>query len=276
MAPFQIGRRLCLLFEAGEVPYALEAASVQEVAEPDSSGDRIRGALALRDLSLMLGGLPEARPGIGLVLDVSPTLAARVKRVLEVADVAGDPLLRLPLEVGGALSGLVRGAVLHRGRLHLELSAEALPARASAGVAGPASLMPPALLAQLLEEPPAQALVFLSRGRLLGVPLPLVTQVLGSLPSLCPLPAPGGPLLGLISHAQALWPVYSLPALLGEEPVVENACLLTEPAGHNVGLCASKVMGVFQGFLPAQARGEFHAPGLGGGVLFFDLQRMFS
>ncbi|HLL55634.1 MAG TPA: defective in fruiting DifE, partial [Myxococcaceae bacterium] len=79
MAHFESGRRLCLLFEAANGRFAVEATSVTEVAPPDANGVSIRGYLELTDLSLLLGGEAETRPGTGVVLDVSPTLAVRVK-----------------------------------------------------------------------------------------------------------------------------------------------------------------------------------------------------
>lgn len=116
MAHFESGRRLCLLFEAGGVRYAIEATSVVEVAPPDMDGDSIRGFLGLRDLSQLLGGPPQARPGMAVVLDVSPTLAVRVTRVIEVADVARDTLFRLPQGLSEGLSVVARGAIAHQGR----------------------------------------------------------------------------------------------------------------------------------------------------------------
>ncbi|MBI3184088.1 MAG: chemotaxis protein CheW [Myxococcales bacterium] len=277
MAAFETGRRLCLLFEAGGVPYAVEATSVLEVTPPDAGMNRVRGALALNDLSLLMGGQPEVRPGMAVVLDVSPTLAARVTRVFGVMDVARDPHFRLPTGVGDALAALVSGAILTLGRLFLELSADALPARLQSLTAGSAPpLSSPPRPVYLLDEPPERALVFCSQGKLFGIPLAFVSQVVGAQQAFCPMPCQGGPVAGLLPHSQALWPVYSALGLLGGAAAREELCVLTELAGQNVGLCASRVAGVCQGLRPAQSRGEFSAPGLEGPSLFLDLQRMFS
>ena len=118
--------------------------------------------------------------------------------------------------------------------------------------------------------------MFESQGRLYGVALPLVSQVVAATRGFCPLPAQIGPVAGLFPHAQVLWPIYSAPGLLGAEPTREELFVLTELAGQNVGLCASRVLGVHDRFTSAEARGEFTSRTLPGPALFLDLQRMFS
>lgn len=270
MAPSETGRRLCLLFEAGNGCFAVEATSVVEVASPDASGQSIRGVLELTDLSCLLGGGDEVRPGLGIVLDTSPTLAVRIRAVVMVADVAHEPFFLLPPGIGEALGQLVRGAILHAGRLFLELIAEALPHRHS----------PRANICSLQvytsEQPPDRALVFESQGRLLGIPLALISQVVPVTGAFCPLPAPGGAVAGMFPHAQVLWPIYSIPGLLGHHPHPEALFVLAELAGQNVGLAASRVLGIQHGFQAAGEPGMYSSPSLPGNVLFLDLQRMFS
>ncbi len=267
---FESGRRLCLLFEAGRVRYAIEATSVVEVASPDPDGQSIRGFLELKDLSSLLGAEAEERPGMAVVLDVSPTLALRVRQIVEVADVARDPFFLLPPGLGEALAVWVRGAILHGGRLYLELLADALPARAATpGRVGARPLY-------LLDTPPERALIFESQKRLYGIPLPFVSQVVGAAEAFCALPNPLGPVAGLFPHGQALWPIYSSAGLLGSAPSREELFVLAELAGHSVGLTATQVLGVHDRFTSTEARGEFTSPGLSGPALFLDLQRMFS
>jgi hypothetical protein len=264
-------RRLSLLFEAGSCRFAVEATSVVEVASPDADGLAIRGVLELVDLSLLLGGGAEALPGFGVILDTSPTLAVRVRRVVEVADVAGEPFFLLPPDLAEALGLLVRGAILHGGRLYLELIAEALTR--------PPALPASATLARAIHTsdlPPDRGLVFESEGRLFGIPLSLVSQVVAATDAFCPLPAPGGGAAGMFPHAQVLWPIYSVPGLLGQPARREELFILTELAGRNVGISAARVLGVHQGFSAAKELGEFECAGLATPVLFLDLQRMFS
>ena len=270
MAPFESGRRLCLLVEAGETRYALEATSVMEVALPGSDGTSLRGMLEVKDLSVLLGGAPEKGQGMVVVLDVSPTLAVRVRTVVEVADVAHAPFFLLPAGLGEALVPLSRGAVLHKERLYLELIAESLPQR---GVQrSPLALRP----AHLMESPPERALVFESQGRLFGLPLGLVSQVVTRGEAFSRLPVQRGAVAGVFPHAQVLWPIFSVPAMLGGSAEVEAFFVLTEMAGQNVGLCATRVLGVLPRFEPTEEKGEFRANGLPGPVLFLDLQHMFS
>ncbi|WP_375758573.1 chemotaxis protein CheW [Corallococcus exercitus] len=271
MSPFESGRRLCLLVEAGETRYAVEATSVIEVAMPGARGASLRGVLEVKDLSSLLGGPPEDVPGMVVVLDVSPTLAVRVRSVVEVADVARDPFFLLPPGLADSLAPLSRGAVLHKDRLYLELIVEALPHRA-----GPRATPPELRPVHWVDVPPERALVLESQGVLFGVPLGNVSQVVPRGEAFSVLPVQSGPVAGVYPHAQALWPICSVPALLGAPARVEDLFVLTELAGRNVGLAATRVLGVLQKFKPAELTGTFRAPGLPDPVMLLDLQRMFS
>lgn len=269
MAGFESGRRLCVLVEAGPTRFAVEATAVTEVAHVGPDGRTLRGLVELQDLSVLLGGPPEVGPGMAVVLDVSPTLALRVARVVKIADVAREPFFLLPPGLGDALTQLTRGAVLHEGRLYLELHPEALQQRP-----GPAHAPPRAV--SLLESPPERALVFESQGRLYGVALGMVSQVVMAGDAFSALPVSRGPVAGLYPHGQELWPICSVAALLGGEPQREPYFVLAELAGQSVGLCASRVLGVYSVLEPTEARGEFGSARMPGPALFLDLQRMFS
>jgi hypothetical protein len=270
VSPFESGRRLCLLFEAGPCRYAVQATQVAEVAPPDPDGRTLRGALELKDLTGLLGGADEERPGMAVVLDVSPTLTLRVRRVHEVVDVARAPHFGLPPVVAEALGLVCRGALLHEGRLFLELDPDALPRQSTRRVP------PPPRPVFLCEEPPERALVFESQGIHWGLPLPLVSQVVPCSDAFVPLPAPHGALAGLFPDGQALWPVFSAPALIGARAAPEALLVLAELAGEAAALCAARVLGVVSGFEPTVGRGEFDARGLSQPVLFLDYQRMFT
>jgi hypothetical protein len=161
--------------------------------------------------------------------------------------------------------------VLHKERLYLELIAEALPHRVGPRLS-PAPLRP----VHWAEAAPERALIFESQGRLFGVPLGLVSQVVERGDAFSVLPVQSGPVAGIFPHVQVLWPICSVPALLGAAPVAESFFILTELAGRNVGLTATRVLGVLHRFEPDETAGAFRAPGLPGPVLFLDLQRMFS
>ena len=205
-----------------------------------------------------------------VVFDVSPTLAVRVRSIVEVVDVSPAPHYLLPSGLGGGLAALSRSALLHKDRLYLELNADALPQQA--GGTSP----PPAHPVHLTASPPERSLVFESQGRLFGVPLTLVSQVVMRGPSFSTLPGRGGAVAGVMPHGQRLWPIYSAPALLGGHARAEEFLVLTEVQGHPLGLCASRMLGVHPRFEPSGEPGEFSAPGLPTTVLFADLGRMFS
>ena len=151
------------------------------------------------------------------------------------------------------------------------LNADALPHEP-----GPVS-PPPERPVHRLESIPERSLVFESQGRLFGLPLPFISQVVMRGPAFSALPGRRGAVAGVMPHGQTLWPLYSAPALLGAAPAsAESFLVLAEVEGRGLGLCASRVLGVHPRFVPAGEPGEFNAPGVPAPVLFLDLRRMFS
>lgn len=257
--------------EAGDTRFSVEATSVMEVAAPGPDETSLRGVLEVTDLSVLLGGSPEQGPGMVVVFDVSPTLAVRVRSIVEVVDVSPAPHYLLPSGLGDTLAALSRSAVLHKDRLYLELNPEALPHEP-----GPVS-PPPEHPVHLVESLPDRSLVFESQGRLFGLPLAMMSQVVTRGPAFSALPGKSGAVAGVMPHGQALWPLYSAPALLGGSSAsAEPFLVLAEVDGRGLGLCASRLLGVHPRFAPAGEPGEFTAPGLQAPVLFLDLRRMFS
>jgi chemotaxis signal transduction protein len=248
------GRRLCLLIEAGASRFAVPATSVLEVAVPDASGLTLRGHHPLVDLSVLLGGPQEVRPGTAVLLDTSPTLALRVSKVRGVQDVAECPWLHVPRRIAPTLEPAVRGLIDVGGELFLELDVEAL----ALGVKPPPQLK----VVDPFGPPLAQALVFETGGRLLGLPLASVAQVVGLGLKFCPLVAQTAA-AGVILHQQQAWPVFSLPGLLGEPIPFEPLVVLTEVGGDGVGFTATRALGVRDGANLA-------------GVSTLELKRMFS
>jgi hypothetical protein len=190
--------------------------------------------------------------------------------VVEVADVAHAPFFMLPPGLGDRLGLHVRGAFLYQAKVFLELAADAL--------AGPDVAEKPALPRKLhlLDASPERALIFESQGRLYGMPLAWVLQVVAGAGAFSPLPALGGPVAGLYAHDQALWPIYSVGGLEGQAAPREELFILADLAGHHVGVCATRVLGVHGGLQRTEARGEFLARGVPGPALFLDFQLMFS
>ncbi|MBS1153856.1 MAG: hypothetical protein H6Q89_5554 [Myxococcaceae bacterium] len=248
------GRRLCLLIDAGPSRFAVPATSVLEVAVPDVGGATLRGHHPLVDLSALLGGPPEQRPGTAVLLDTSPTLALRVRSVRGVQDVANCPWLHVPRRIGPSVEPAVRGLIDIAGELFLELDVEAL----APGVRAPPQLK----VVDPFGPPLSRALVFETGGRLLGLPLASVAQVVGLGPRFCPLVTQTAA-AGVILHQQQAWPVFSLPGLLGEPISSEPLVVLTEIGSDGVGFTAARALGVVEGANLA-------------GVATLELRRMFS
>lgn len=245
-----VARRLCLLIEAGPARFAVPATSVIEVAVPDENGLTLRGHHPLVDLSTLLGGAPEQRPGMAVLLDTSPTLALRVRAVRGVEDVGDAPWQHVPRRIAPALEPAVRGAIDVKGQLFLELDVEAL----ANGVKLPAQLK----VVDPFGAPLPQAFVFETGGRKVGLPLASVAQVVPVSPRFCPLVAVTAA-AGLILHAQQAWPVFSLPGLLGDPIAAEPLVVLTDVGGEGIGFTATAALGV-----------------LDAGVPTLELKRMFS
>ncbi len=254
---FEKGQRLSLLVEAGSARYAIDATHVLEVSPPDPSGESLHGHMQLKDLSALLGGPPEQRPGTAVVLDVSPTLAVRVRRVFEVTDIAEAPRHPLPSRLVRRLEPAVRGVLEVGGALYFELDAE----QAAKGLeADPPELLDGGRVPFAPE--PDRSLVFESQGIRLAVPLASVSQVVSAGDRLCALPHEG-PLKGLVLHQQHLWPAYSVPGMSGGSSEVEPLAVLVEVEGEGLGLLATKAFGVL-------AKGALQ------GAHVLDLPRLFS
>lgn len=230
----------------------------------------LRGQLPLVPLIERFGGFPASPGTVAVVLDVSPTLTVRMDRVFGVVDVGRSPFFLLPPWLGEGLIGRLRGALVHDGRLYLELAAESLVGDAGAPIA-------PELPVHWLTDAPDRALIFRAGGTLYGVPLSLAGQVLPLQPlSLAKLPAQEGPVLGLYAHASALWPVCHPGRLAGGEGGFEAHLIFTEPAGQGVALGAGEILGVVDDLLETDRPGAFVGPGMQTPALFLDLPRMFS
>ena len=242
-------RRLCVFFSAGITRYAVEAVSVLEVARPGTDDELAQRHLWLRDLSLMLGGDPEVRPGAALVLDTSPTMAVRVRDVEGVFDTANDPELALSNRIISLVAPAVSRAVLHEDRLVFELDAQA----STRGL--PRQLRRPELACL---EPTSPCLVVRSGTARLAIPLPHVLQVtaVGTRFN----HAPGfGAFRGAMAFEQQLCPVFCLT----DAPALESFVVLVELGGETLGVTASEAEGV----RPSSSLQEVHV---------LDLERMFA
>ncbi len=242
-------RRLSVFFESGGVRYLLQALSVIEVAQPDADDETLRGHLGLRDLSVILGGEPEVRPGTALVLDTSPTRAIRVASVAGVFDCTGLTAPALPRRLIPLVSPAVRGALVRDGVLSFELELDAV-------VRGlPRQSRRPERFTRPADGP---CLVIETAGELLGVPLPLVRQVVTRGPGFNRAPSAGA-LAGALFHRDALYPCFCV----GQGSQMESFAVILVLRGEGLALSAERVDGV----RPPERLQD---------VVVLDLERMFS
>lgn len=224
-------RRLCVFFEAGQTRYAIEATSVVEVARPnlESDDETFRGHLAIRDLSLLLGGDAEVRPGTVVVLDSSPTVAARTAKVDGVFDAA--PHLSLPLSnrLVHLLAPVVRQGLVSEAGLSFELDAAEVP-RGLPRQSRKLELVP--------TTAKGPCLVFESADLLLALPLSDVSQVAAKGPMFNAAPSVG-PFIGVLMHQQRLVPVFSLTGTRAEALLV-----VVELESGPVAISATRAHGV--------------------------------
>lgn len=222
-------RRLCVFFEAGRTRYAIEATSVVEVARSAGDGETLRGHLAIRDLSLSLGGEAEERPGTVVLLDTSPSLAARTRRVEGVFDASSQLVLPLPNRLVHLVAPVVRQGLVSEAGLVFELDAAEL-------VRGLPRQTKQLDLAVAVAKGPC--LAFDSGPLQLAVPLSEVSQVASRGPMFNAAPGPG-PFVGVLMHQQRLVPVFSLTGVDAEALLV----VIELPSGP-VAVSASRAHGV--------------------------------
>jgi hypothetical protein len=222
-------RRLCVFFEAGRTRYALEATSVVEVARPQGDDETFRGHLGIRDLSELVGGGPEVRPGTVVVLDTSPTVAARTLRVEGVFDVSGHLALPLSNRLVPLLAPVVKQGLVSDAGLSFELDV----AQVVRGLPRPMKRLE--VVAGAAKGP---CLVFDSGPGRYAVPLPDVSQVASR--GVMFNPAPGlGSFVGVLMHQQRLVPAFSLA---GDE--AEALLVVVELPSGPVAVSASRAHGV--------------------------------
>ena len=155
----------------------------------------------------MMGGAAEGRPGMAVLLDISPTLAVRVRGGAEVADVARAPYFQLTRELASGR---------HAGPGRPPAPGAAVPgARAEALGQTPACCLRRRRASSPGSRRRRARRSSSSPGARCSACRWAVLQVSPVLAAFCPFPVPGGVIAGLLAHAGALWPVYSLPAFLG-------------------------------------------------------------
>jgi hypothetical protein len=226
-------RRLCVFFSAGASRYALDASTVLEIARTNEAGDlSLSWFTPTKDLARLLGGEDEAKVGAGIVIDVMPPLALRVKHVDGVFDAAKLPRWPLQGRLIPLIAPVISAAVEYEGRLVFELD----PESTARGL--PRQSRP---LERHTREVDS-GLVFTVDGERLAIPLHTVVQVIESGAQFNRSPN-AGTFLGVAQHRGQLCPVFTV----GPLGVVQPFAVLFEVQGELVGLSASSVEGVRHG-----------------------------
>lgn len=232
-------RRLCVFFEAGATRYAIEATSVVEVARSTQDEETLRGHLAIRDLSMLLGGDAEERPGTVVLLDTSPSVAARVRRVEGVFDASSHLVLPLPNRLVHLVAPVVKQGLVSEAGLTFELDAAEVPR----GLPRQAKRVELATTTA-----PGPFLVFDTGPLHLALPLADVSQVASKGPMFNAAPGVGS-FVGVLMHQQRLVPAFSL---VGTE--AEALLIVIELASGPVALSAARAYGVKSAEAVGEAR----------------------
>jgi chemotaxis signal transduction protein len=240
-----------VLFSAGGVRLALRLSHVREIVAvaPGDGEVRSRGeAVPTAFVSTVLG-LPTGPSGFALLTEGSPGLALRVDAVHGIADLADAEFFQLPAPTPLPQPPPFSGAVVVRGEVALELSV---------GTLGFAPLEP---AEEYTDPPPDLGLVpdrelrFARGGRVFGVPLSLLVQVLEG-PRLAPVPLTPRSHRGLLHHARSLHAVIDVASLYGglaldpaafTPPGAARTVLLLDAGGTGVGVVADRVLGLAEG-----------------------------
>jgi chemotaxis signal transduction protein len=237
-----------VLFSAGGVRLALRLSHVREIASvAQGEGEaRSRGEPVPTAFVSTVLGLPSGPSGFALFTEGTPGIALRVDAVHGITDLADAEFFQLPAPTPLPQPPPFSGAVVVKGEVALELSV---------GTLGFAPLEP----AEEHPDPPPdlglvpdRELCFARGGRVFGVPLSLLVQVLEG-PRLAAVPLTPRSHRGLLHHARSLHAVIDVAALYGEPPLAPGAfgspgagrtVLLLDAGGTGVGVLADRVLGL--------------------------------
>jgi len=245
--------RKVVLFSAGGVRLALRLSHVREIVaiapgedEVVSRGERVPTAF----VSTVLG-LPSGSSGFALLTEGPSGVALRVDAVHGISDLADAEFFQLPAPTPLPQPPPFSGAVVVKGEIALELAV---------GTLGFAPLEP---AEETVEPPPDLGLAperelrFARAGRVYGVPLALLVQVLEA-PRVAAVPLTPRSHRGLLHHARSLHAVLDVAALYGDAAAdlgpdglaarpPPRRVLLIDAGGTGVGVVADRVLGLAEG-----------------------------
>lgn len=240
--------RKAVLFSAGGVRLALRLSYLREIVAvaPGEGEVKSRGeTLPTAFVSTVLG-LPAGPSCFALLTEGGQGFALRVDAVQGIVDLADAEVFQLPAPTPLPQPPPFSGAVVVKGEVALELAVGTLgfaPMEPCEEAGGPP-------LDLLL--PPGRELRFARAGRVFGVPLPLLVQVLEN-PKVTRVPLTPRSHRGILHHARSLHAVIDVAALYGDaspgsglvgEAGLGSTVLLLDAGGAGVGVVADRVLGL--------------------------------
>lgn len=244
--------RKVVIFSAGGVRFALRLSHVREIVAiaPGEGLVVSRGETVPTAFVSTVLGLPTGPSGFALLTEGAPGIALRVDAVHGISDLSEAEFFQLPAPTPLPQPSPFAGAMVVKGEVALELAVSTL---------GFAPIEP---AEEHPEPPPDLGLVperelrFARAGRVFGVPLGLLVQVLEN-PRLAPVPLTPRSHRGLLHHARALHAVLDVGVLYGDvgpfevveagRPAPARTVLLLDAGGAGVGVVADRVLGLAEG-----------------------------
>jgi chemotaxis signal transduction protein len=233
--------RKALLFSAGGTRLAMRVSHLREVVAVavDEGEVRARGERVATAFVSTVLGLPAGPSPYAILTEGSPQAALRIEALHGIVDLAEAEFFQLPAHTVLPQPAPFSGAVVVRGEIALELAVSSL------GFAPIEPAVEPHAEAPSDVEPPAEReLRFARGGRIFGVPLSLLLNVLEE-PRLAAVPLAPPSHRGLLYHGRALHPVLDAAVLYGDPPAAAvRRVLLLDAGGAGVGVVADRVLGV--------------------------------
>ncbi len=235
--------RKALLFSAGGVRFALRVSHLREIVAISEGEGEVswRGeAVPTAFVSTVLG-LAAGPSRYALLTEGNPRAALRVEALHGIVDLAEAEVFKLPARTFLPQPPPFAGAVVVGAELALELRVSTL---------GFAPLEPAIehTYAPADVDPGAEReLRFARGGRVFGVPLSLLVQVLEA-PKVVPVPLTPPSHSGLLYHGRALHPVIDVGVVHGDAPGPSGPIvILLDAGGAGAGVVADRVLGDGEG-----------------------------
>ncbi len=232
--------RKALLFSAGGVRLALRVSHLREIvatAEGEGEVTWHGEAVPTAFVSTVLG-LPAGPSRFALLTEGTPLAALRVEALNGIVDLAEAEVFQLPARTFLPQPPPFAGAVVAKGEVALELAVSTL------GFAPLAPALEHASPPSEVDPGAERELRFTRGGRVFGVPLSLIVQVLEA-PRVVPVPLTPPSHRGLLYHGRALHPVLDVGVLYGGAPgsAESRIVLLLDAGGAGAGVVADRVLG---------------------------------